>query len=191
MKNLLWCPIDIPKIPNSFNECVGEKWLFWNKTNFTEKQETPYNISQWTKHALETYPEFIKWFEYLPYKSIRNIKFNVQMEAVKPHIDFTQPKLKPELFENNVDNEPCGYRILIAGKRNNSLYVMNKDSKIYCNMPDDTDVYVLGHTSTLHGVEDELGRKTIFVHIEIDKDKHNEILMRSVEKYKQYAIWNL
>jgi len=190
MKNLLWCPVDLPKIPISFNEGVGEKWLFWNKTNFTEKQETPYDISQWTQYALETYPEFIKWFECLPYKSICNIKFNIQMETVKPHIDFTQPKLKPELFENNVDNEPCGYRILIAGKRNNSLYVMNNGNKIYCNMPNDTDVYVLGHTSTLHGVEDEIGRQTIFIHIEIDKDKHNEILMRSVEKYKTYAIWN-
>ncbi len=190
MKNLLWCPIDLPKVPNLFNEGVGEKWGFWNKTNLTEKQETPYDISQWTKHTLETYPEFVKWFECLPYKSIRNIKFNVQMEAVKPHIDFTQPKLNPELFENNVNNEPCGYRILISGKHNNALYVMNNSNKIYCNMPNDTDVYVLGHTSTLHGVNDEIGRETIFVHIEIDKDKHNEILMRSVEKYKTYAIWN-
>jgi len=191
MKNLLWCPIDVPKIPITFNEAMGEKWLFWNKTNFTKKQITPYDNSQWTQYALETYPEFIKWFEYLPYKSIRNVKFNFQMEEVKPHIDFTQPNLKPDLYQNNTDNEPCGYRILIAGRRKNSLYVMNNGNKIYCNMPDDTDVYVLGHTSTLHGVEDEIGRQTIFVHIEIDKDKHNDILMRSLEKYKQYAIWKL
>lgn len=189
MKNLLWCPIDLPRVPNSFNECVGEKWLFWNKTNFTKKQETPYDNTQWSQYALERYPEFIKWFECLPYKSIRNVKFNVQMEAVKSHIDFTKPKLKPELFENNVDNEPCGYRILIAGKRSNALYVIDNGNKIYCDMPNDTDVYVLGHTSTLHGVEDDPGRQTIFIHIEIDSEKHSNILRRSIEKYKQYAIW--
>jgi len=190
MKNLLWCPIDLPRIPNSFDEVKGDKWIFWNKTNFTEKRETPYDTSQWTEYARNKYPKFIEWFECLPYKSIRNVKFNYQIDIVKPHIDFTKPELKPYLYQNNVDNEPCGYRILISGKRTGAVYVVDNGIKIPCVMPNDTDVYVLGHTSTLHGVEEDIDRQTMFIHIEIDKDRHQEILKRSVEKYKQYAIWS-
>jgi hypothetical protein len=56
-------------------------------------------------------------------------------------------------------------------------------------MPEETDVYVLGHTSTIHGVEEDSERLTFFMHLEIDADKHQEILQRSLNKYKEYAIF--
>jgi hypothetical protein len=55
-------------------------------------------------------------------------------------------------------------------------------------MPDDTDVYVLGHTSTLHGVDDDDDRWTIFTHFEIDSEKHKTLLEKSLTKYSNYAI---
>ena len=189
MNNLIWCPIDVPKLPRSFQEHGGNIWHFWKKTNFTEKKQTPYDESEWTQHVLAKYPEFVEWFKCLPYATIRNVKFNIQVHPVSPHIDFTQPLLKPDLHNNNALNEPCGYRIIVTGKRTNALYVMDGDKKVYCNMPQETDVYVLGHTNTLHGVDDEPGRETIFVHIEVNPDQHQLLLSRSLAKYKQYAIY--
>jgi hypothetical protein len=46
----------------------------------------------------------------------------------------------------------------------------------------------LDHTSTLHGVDGEIDRWTIFTNFEIDKQRHDELLLKSLEKYKEYAI---
>jgi hypothetical protein len=67
---------------------------------------------------------------------------------------------------------------------------MRGEEKIYCNMPDDTDTYVLGHTSTKHGVENDEQRITIFTHFEIDAEKNRALLQKSFAKYSSYAILN-
>lgn len=190
INKLLWCPIDIPKFPiKDFNLNTTTEWADWKFLKITEKRPSPYDISKISSNISELYPSFISWINLFPYKTIRNIKYNIQTNSVRPHIDFTNPSRDMELYNNNAENEPCGYRVLIAGKRTNSLYIMNNGIKVHTIMPDDTDVYVLGHTSTLHGVEHEEGRVTMFLHFETDTDKHQELLGRSIEKYSKYAIF--
>ena len=179
-------PVDIPKFPISDLSFKTEaKWKSWNFAKLTENDNTPYGVST-LKESLD--PRLIEWFTEFPYTTIRNIKFNIQENAVKPHIDFTDPNKDLNLFTNNIKSEPCGYRILLCGSRSGSLYVMHKGKKIYVTMPEDTDVYVLGHTNTLHGVDDEPGRVTIFTHFEIDIERHKQIIERSLSKYKDYAV---
>jgi hypothetical protein len=61
--------------------------------------------------------------------------------------------------------------------------------RIYCNMPEDTDVYVLRHTDGWHGTEEDDNRQTMFLHIEVDPVKHQELLKRSLDKYSKYAVY--
>lgn len=188
MNNILWCPIDLPKCPVIPYADFDFKWYFWEVSKLTVNHSNPYEITDFTNHIKSSYPELIEWFKLFPYKNIRNIKLNHQISKVKEHIDFTKPELDPLLHKNNSVNEPCGYRIILSGSRKNKLFVIHNEEKIYCDMPIDTDVYVLGHTSTMHGVEDDENRWTIFTHFEIDGVKHKELLQKSLTKYSEYAI---
>ncbi len=188
-KNLIWCPIDLPKCPEFPNLNATTFWHFWNFMKITESSQTAYGISFIKNDVLLQYPNLVQWFRMFPYKTIRNIKLNQQVKEVKPHIDFTKPELDPHLYNNNQQNEPCGYRVLLRGGRKNKLYVVNKDVKIYCEMPDDTDVYVLGHTSTMHGVDQDEDRLTFFLHFEIDPERHQSLIEKSLVKYSKYAIY--
>lgn len=189
LNNILWCPIDIPKFP-VFKESIeaNAEWIAWKFKRITEKRNTAYDVTDFTKEVQDSMPELVSWINNFPYKTIRNIKINYQIDTVPLHIDFTRPDDEPDLYKNNIENEPCGYRVLIQGKRSNALYIEHNGSKLYTTLPDETDTYVLGHTLMPHGVDYEPGRNTMFMHFEIDKEKHHELLFRSYEKYKQYAI---
>jgi hypothetical protein len=190
--NILWCPIDLPKFPiKDFTIDTASEWIDWKFSKLTEHRNSPYDVSILQEEIIKNFPELVKWFALFPHKTIRNIKFNIQNNKVNPHIDFTNPSRNMELYNNNSENEPCGYRVLISGKRANSLYIVNNEKKIYTVMPDDTDVYVLGHTCTMHGVDQEEGRKTLFLHFEIDPSRHFSLLKRSIEKYSKFAIFDL
>ena len=124
-------------------------------------------------------------------KVLNHFKFNIQTSSVATHIDFRNKEEDEELFMNNNENEPCGFRILLQGRRENCLYMKNDryGKKIYCTMPDDTDVYVLRHTDGWHGTEEDLDRQTMFLHIEVDPEKHQELLAKSLTKYGKYAVY--
>jgi hypothetical protein len=189
MKTLLWCPIDIPKCPAIPNMELDTIFGYWAYTKLTIVTGESYKETEFTDLTKKTYPELIDWFKLFPYKNIRNIKLNKQMHEVKPHIDFTKPELDLNLHQNNSRNEPCGYRILLRGSRKNKLYVIHNEEKIYCDIPEDTDTYVLGHTSVMHGVDADDDRWTIFTHFEIDDDLHKILLNKSLQKYSNFAIY--
>jgi hypothetical protein len=188
MNNILWTPIDLPKCPIIPELLPSINWHFWEFAKLTINNSNPYDVSDFTYDIKEKYPDLVAWFQLFPYVTIRNIKLNHQLQPVKAHIDFTRPELDPILHKNNVDNEPCGYRVLLRGSRKEKLYMVYNDEKIYCEMPDDTDVYILNHTAGLHGVEDDKDRWTFFTHLEIDPKKHKLLLEKSLQKYSSYAI---
>lgn len=185
-------PIDIPKFPLHMVDIAPSRdWMFWKFQKLTNTTNGKYDITELNEKISQQYPELVDWFKFFPYRSIRNIKFNEQKTMVRDHIDFVDPQNDVELFNNNKQNEPCGYRVLVKGSRYGKLYVINsKGQKIYVNMPDDTDVYVLNHTSGIHGVDDEPGRQTLFTHFEIDNITHSTLLLKSFEKYRSEVIFD-
>ena len=190
MSDLLWLPIDIPKFPiENFRVKTKFRWNFWDVVKLTEDRQTSYQETVLTQEIVDEYPELVEWFNNFPYLSIRNIKFNIQRGPVTCHIDFTKPELEPLLHNNNRINEPCGYRILIRGSRSNRLYVLKNGVKHYVTLPETTDTYVLGHTNTLHGVDEDGERLTIFTHFEIDSVRHQRLLTDSMKKYGNYAVF--
>ena len=192
MSKLLWCPIDLPKFPSKLAVKTEKNWRFWDYVNLTERLEgNAYQRTAIRQEIVNEYPELIEWLSLFPIKSIRNLKFNIQTAAVVSHLDFTKREDDEELFLNNNENEPCGYRILLNGRRENCLYMSDSryGEKIYCTMPEETDVYVLRHTDGWHGTEEDVNRQLLFLHIEVDPEKHQELLKRSLDKYGKYAVY--
>lgn len=189
INNIKWMPIDVPKFPYpDFNINQDHSWAFWKFGSMTEKVGDSFVERKLDPNLLQQYPLLENWFKHFPYKSIRNVKFNIQVADVKVHKDFNRIHDDYSLFLNNRDNEPCGYRVLLKGSRNRGMFLADGEQKQYINMPEETDVYVLGQTNIYHGVDYEPGRTTIFMHFEIDRDRHVDLLNRSYAKYKHYAI---
>lgn len=189
MHDILWMPIDIPTFPKQDFYITPEKnWKFWDYKKLTVEKDNPYSCSHLSDSVRQNYPFLENWLNLFPFLHIINVKLNIQKTIVKPHIDFTNPKLDLELFKNNERNEPCGYRVLIRGSRNRKLYIIKNDKKIFVNLPKETDVYVLGQTNCLHGVEEDIGRTTLYLQFFIDENKQKDLLEKSWKKYKKYAI---
>lgn len=194
MRKLLWCPIDVPAVPcvdrivDNFSD--DTHWGYWHFMRLTDKQISAYDVSDWSLWTRQNLPELIEWFKVLPFKNLRNVKVNLQISQVKGHIDYTRPDSDPDLWQNNNSNEPCGYRIILKGSRQNCLWVEENGQRRYCTQPTTTDTYVLNHTAGYHGVDHDTERWTIFCHAEIDTDAHAELIERSLQKYSSYAIWD-
>ena len=64
--------------------------------------------------------------------------------------------------------------------------------KTYTYIPEDTDVYALGHQSQPHGVDvdeqEKQHRLTVFVMGKVNIDQHQALLTQSKNKYKKYTI---
>lgn len=184
-------PIDIPKFPiDNFSIPTDTEWYFWNFKKLTETNKNPYENSEFLDEIKIKFPELIEWVNLFPFEKIINVKFNIQKDTVKSHIDFTNPKLNLDLYNNNKINEPCGYRVLISGNRKGSLYIEKNGKKYYPILPKTTDVYVLGQTNCLHGVDDEHDRRTMYLQFYINKYEHEDLLIRSFKKYRKYVILN-
>jgi len=189
MTDLLFLPIDLPRFPvDKLSTDTESEWMFWKLKKLTEERSSPYDE---TLLKTDVPSEISEWVHLLPYKTIRNVKFNIQQSAVMPHMDFTNPDGNRELHQNNTENEPCGFRVLLKGSKQNKLYVIKSNGeKFYPQIAEDTDTYVLRHTNGMHGVEFEEDRHTLFLHFEIDAVKHKELIERSLSKYGEYAVWD-
>lgn len=199
---LQFLPIDVPKIPRqiaqNFIDTLGKHWkdhptsdgLYWQFIKLTERKKNWEDVSEFTEYAKTNLSQIVEWIEKnFPYKTLRNVKFNRQVAHTNQHVDYDYPK-DLDLFHNNQNNEPCGYRAVITGSKSGCLYLVNNQGeRIYPTLPDTTDTYVIGTTNTLHGVEEESERETLYMHFEIDREEHQKLLERSLEKYREFAVW--
>ncbi len=109
-----------------------------------------------------------------------------------------------EFRDHQLDTEPCGYRMIIKGDRK-SLYLTDGapeviDGKltygeitkhIPTEVPESTDCFALKSYGSMHGVkktENDDNRLLLFVVGWIDKDKHKQIVDRSVKEYSDYLV---
>jgi hypothetical protein len=198
MKDLLWIPADLPKLETKNLLVESYKCDYKNKENaraFESQQFTirsdNYQVSNYKEEYLKTHRYLIDYIDqHLPFDQLVNIKIHRPVSRGRTHIDFLYPKNSPELFQNNNIHEPCGYRMVIAGCRNGHLYVDQNGEQTYPILPDTTDWYIIGSTNVPHGLNDrDPDRFILFCHGYINKEKHHSILSRSIDKYKDYAIW--
>ena len=130
---------------------------------------------------------------HLPFTDLVNIKIHhITTTGMKLHVDFGDPTKNPELYKHTQEHEPCGFRMVIQGTKSGDVAVTNNDEVIVPRMAEDTDWYAISHTGTLHGtpsnIEDIEDRYVLFVQGWVDKEKHNELISKSIDKYKDLIV---
>lgn len=125
----------------------------------------------------------------LPFTRITRIIHKIQRVRVGPHVDvMTEMKLEDGEYKHFVDNEPCGYRIVINGSPN-KLKVYNGQEWVIANLPNTPCCYLLNSTSGLHKVDADDNREVIYIRGYIDPVKHKEIIDRSILKFAKTVIY--
>jgi hypothetical protein len=197
MKNLFWLPLDLPKFEYS-NEIIADfkgKFIPANASAFLAQKLTedgpPYATSKWRNDLTESQSKLKEYIDmHLPFDALVNIKVHHPHRKGTLHVDFAVPRDNLELFKNNKENEPCGYRLVLSGERSGDLTIKNSSGDQYPKLPNDTDWYAIGSTNVLHSITHSCpDRYIIFCHGWINREKHDLIISKSLEKYKDYAIW--
>ena len=192
-KKLLYLPIDLPimidrdEIYDNFNP-HGD-YHVWKFMRLTEPINGKYGRNYFKENSRINFPTLCNYIDLLPFEALSNVKINFQTQEAEPHIDFTEPEKGKDLWENSLNNEPCGYRIVIIGSPD-VMNIHRGEEIITTHLPEDTHTYVIDQGSARHSVVDDPGRITVFATGFINEKKHNDLLTASLNKYSQYAIWS-
>lgn len=200
-KDILWMPVDIPKFDRC-SELVDDFAIDFDQRNadydvrgqlFLHKK-TNYEISTPKDDLTSSQLALIEYCKkYLPFTDYINIKIHhIQSTGMMMHIDFGDGTKNPELYEHTQEHEPCGFRMVIKGTKSGDMAVANNDEVIVPRMPEDTDWYVLNYTGALHGtpanIDNIKDRYVLFIQGWVDKEKHKELINRSVDKYRDFIV---
>tara|TARA_B110000037_G_C17037361_1_gene472188 strand:- start:293 stop:910 length:618 start_codon:yes stop_codon:yes gene_type:complete len=200
-KDILWMPVDIPKFDRC-SELVDDFTIDFDQRNvdydvrgqlFLHKK-TNYEISTPKDDLTSSQLAVIEYCKkYLPFTDYINIKIHhIQSTGMVMHIDFGDQTKNPELYKHTQEHEPCGFRMVIQGTKSGDMAINNNDELIVPDMPEDTDWYLISHTGTLHGtpsnVDNIKDRYVLFVQGWVDKEKHNELISKSIVKYKDLIV---
>ena len=105
-----------------------------------------------------------------------------------------------EMLDHQLANEPIGYRFIVSGSRD-TLYMCNEydyskdmsnQPKHFCNIPNDTDAFLINNCTQPHGVDVKEGvdddRIVGFVLGKVLKSAHESLISKSTDKYSTQVI---
>lgn len=190
-KNIRYLPVDIPILENldfSGIDCEDLSKKLHVKDWFdpiyvlTEENQIKENFAKKNRH-------FIEWLKYLPLKKWSYASVQFQKKSIKEHLDMRIPNDNLEFYRNLHRNEPCGYRIVLNGTKEDIMYLVDDyGKKIYTKLPDTTNTYLINYTQGIHGTEDDVGRSVLLPAFFIDDKKHKQLVEKSIKKYGDYII---
>lgn len=130
----------------------------------------------------ETFPNIAYCIRQLPFKQLTVSGMLYQMGNIPPHKD-TQDQHSP--------TEPRRYSIYLTDPKYNTFYFSQDEqgeNKIYPNLV--TPCFAFNNTDTWHGAVATKRPKIILTTAGIiDNEKHEKLLQRSLEKYKDFALY--
>lgn len=175
MKNLLFLPIDLDT-------------SYLNNLVLNNTEDKPIWNPFWSVSNVELTVNILNFCEQLPLIKIDKFYYKTQFGIVGEHVDTNKSKCDPIMYENLSSNEPAGFHIIIKGSKN-MLHVYDGESFIKTTIPKTTNSYVMNITETLHKVDEDENRQTIFIRGIIDSNRHKEFIKSNLEKYHNYAIY--
>jgi len=205
LTKIILMPIDLPKLSLD-REKVLEYFDVrkiphqdWNWVNFkpADKLLDP-DLSK-------IFPNLNEQLQALPLMDYKSSHFDFREQVVnnRPH----QDPIARTLADGNLG--PTAYKNLIMRDMLETFYVLptssNPNIQLYDNrpkellspvfpiLPNDTDWFVLNNHVGYHGsflAPVEYRKITMFIAGKLDAVKHLEIINRSIEKYKDYIIYN-
>lgn len=120
----------------------------------------------------------------LPYTKITRILFNPQLGIVASHTDREPDNVyEAGEYAHTTSVEPCGYRIVLKGQKD-SLSLYDGEKWVTPELPDTPCCYVLHSTAAYHKVAMDVGREVIWIRGFVDPKKHQDLINRSLLKFK-------
>ena len=155
------------------------------------------------------FPQVLSYAKLYPFKSIRTIIFLAQdgHQAVFPHSDsdgltgmrfYLENRhveglhfykgLKPYDSFNSAQFDKSGNPVPVQFEK---YFDMSK--AIYARFPEDSRAFMLNSARAIHGIDAntcQLGdRIAVLVQGELDREKFDTLIARSLERFKGFAIW--
>lgn len=217
--DILFLPLDLPLISNkktiidNFFSKEKEDYVWWNMDIILGERNVKIPLGSkeyhWSQKKRSQYESIIQAVEQsLPFKTLYYVHLSSAHKEVLPHVDenyeespFSHHMTITSQFKSHLnENEPIGYRAIINGKRDN-LYccdnydseykVINYNKKIYCEIPETTDFFLIRNSLVPHGVDqiqNDKDRLTLFILGEVDQERHNKLIKRSMRKYSHKML---
>jgi hypothetical protein len=193
LTKIILMPVDLPKLSLDrkkvleYFDARKTRHQDWNWVNFK-----PFNESL-DSDLSKIFPNLNEQLQALPLLDYTSSHFDFREQVVnnKPHQD---PKART-LADGNLG--PTAYKNLVMRDMLETFYVLPTSSEllspVFPILPDDTDWFVLNNHVGYHGsflAPPEYRKITMFIAGKLDAVKHLEIINRSIEKYKDYIIYN-
>lgn len=179
--NLLYAPLDIDLTNFSFTQYDNS--LENNRFN-------PYWNSSFISNDVIEKNNFKNVLNQLPFIKITRLIYKTQRRAVAAHVDVMKEMvLEDGEYDHILENEPCGYRIVVKGSLN-KLHLFNGTNWVNAVLPQTPCCYILNSTTCLHKVDYDAERITIYVRGFVDKEKHKSLLEKSLKVYGNYAVYS-
>jgi hypothetical protein len=180
MKNIIFLPIDIDLSDLNFkqldNSNKNTKWNDYWDSSFISQDTIKQN-------------KFDQILNQLPFKKITRMFHKIQTLSVESHLDCQLKMIYEDgEYEHLKSIEPGGYRIVLKGNTD-VLWVNDNKKWVQIKLPSVPCCYVLNATAGYHKLDADPGRETIYMRGYVDEVKHQELLKRSFEKYKDYAVY--
>lgn len=131
----------------------------------------------------ETFPELANCIKQLPFKQLTVSGMLYQMGEIPTHRDAVDP---------HYPTEPRRYTIYLTNPEHNTFYVSKDETseKVLINVDPNYSCFVFNNTDVWHGALKNDRPKIILTTAGIiDNEKHQDLLARSLEKFKNQAIY--
>ena len=190
-----YLPIDLPKLESperfSLEEFVESNRPYhgFHLSLFGMQEK------EWNSIALKNWG-FVKEYieKYLPIKKLYFVRISKQLGHIGKHYDvsgISDPKMgnyNKELTENyNNAISPYGYRLVLE-RKSNILTIHSNSAEYESKLPVFTNCYCINSFKTKHSAKMDDNRWIIFIHCWLDQKRHEELINRSLIKYKDYVI---
>jgi hypothetical protein len=124
----------------------------------------------------------------LPFSQIDIARLNKQIYAAAPHVDHAANRFSKEFVTNQSETEPSGYRLVLKGDPN-ALKIHYSGKIIDGYVSSVPGVYLINSMECVHQLLRDENRISVYLRGTIDRDKHNDLIKKSLEKYDKHAIW--
>jgi hypothetical protein len=129
------------------------------------------------------FSELIKLLYELPYKQILGAALSLHTNYLAPHDDDADPSFP---------SSPERYNVLLSPHYDQDSFFICKEvdgPRNYPTILKDYPVYAFNNKDIYHGADQVLDQRVIMICSGIiDEKRHQELISRSVEKFKEYVI---
>lgn len=205
LTKIILVPIDLPKLQLDrkkvleYFDAKKQPHQDWNWVNFKPANKS---IDSDLSNIFPNLDNQLRALPLLDYES-SHFDFREQVVNNKPHQDPIAKSLADK------DLGPTAYKNLIIRDMLETFYVLPESTNpdivqydkrhrellapVFPKLPSDTDWFVINNHVGFHGsfmAPPEYRKITMFIAGKLDAEKHLELVKRSIEKYKDYVIYN-